>query len=98
VDKRRSVKALIKWEKDPSNFPVNEWLRDIVVIFGKIEGKQILGDAWTVLVKITEVIGNTWDTNADVAFIVDEAPWHLFEKGFSFKLWHGRDIATVTIS
>lgn len=31
------------------------------------------------------------------AFIVDEAPWHLLEPGFSFKLWAGREIAAVTI-
>jgi len=39
----------------------------------------------------------TWDTYADVAFIMDEAPWHLLEKGYSFNLWAGKDIAVITI-
>ncbi|MBU7316043.1 hypothetical protein [Paenibacillus oleatilyticus] len=94
---RRSCKAIIEWDKDPSHFPVNEWLRDIVVNFGKIENNRFYGDTWTVLVKVNKLIYDTWNTEADVAFIVDEAPWHLLETGFSFKLWAGRDIATVRI-
>ncbi len=97
MDKRRSAKAIIKWDINPSGFQVNEWIRDIVVIFGEIKGKQIIGDTWTVLVNIKGFIENTWDTNADVAFIVDVAPWHLLIKGFSFKFWNGMDIVTVII-
>ncbi|KEQ21672.1 hypothetical protein [Paenibacillus tyrfis] len=95
--KRRSCKAIIEWDKDPSLFPVNEWLRDIVVNFGKIENNRFYGDTWTVLVKVNKLIDDAWNTEADVAFIVDEAPWHLLEAGFSFNLWAGRDIATVRI-
>lgn len=95
---RRHCKAIIEWEKDkdPSKFPLNEWLRDMVVIFGESVGKIIHGDVWTVLVRVTEVIDDTC-TYADVAFIVDGAPWHLLEPGYRFKLWAGRDIANVTI-
>ncbi|NEN82591.1 hypothetical protein [Paenibacillus elgii] len=94
---RQSCKAIIEWDKDPSCFPVNEWLRDIVVNFGKVGNNKFYGETWTVLVKVNKLIDDTWNTEADVAFIVDEAPWHLLETGFSFKLWAGRDIATVTI-
>ncbi|CAI6079523.1 hypothetical protein [Cohnella sp. JJ-181] len=95
---RRYCKAIIEWinGKDPNKFPLNEWLHDIVVIFGEVVGKIIHGDAWTVLVRVTEVIDES-HTYADVAFIVEEAPWHLLEPGYSFKLWAGRDIAAVTI-
>lgn len=55
------------------------------------------GDTWTVLVRITSQVEGTWDTYADVAFIVDEAPWHLWEPGYSFNLWAGKDVATVHI-
>lgn len=94
---RRFVKALIKWNKDPIHFPVNEWMRDIVVNFGEIKNKTFYGDTWTVLVRITRHIDGTWDTYADVALIVDEAPWQLLETGYSFNLWAGKDIAIVTI-
>ncbi|PUA36420.1 hypothetical protein C8Z91_23725 [Paenibacillus elgii] len=94
---RRHCNAIIEWDKDPSHYPTNVWLRDIVVIYGEIIDKKIYGNTWTVLVRITQLIDNSWSTYADVAFIVDEAPWHLLEKGYSFKLWAGRDIATVTI-
>ncbi|MFC3803832.1 MULTISPECIES: hypothetical protein [unclassified Cohnella] len=95
---RRHCKAIIEWDKDKdtSKFPLNEWLRDIVVIFGEVVGKVIHGDVWTVLVRVTEVVDDS-HTYADVAFIVDGAPWHLLEPGFSFKLWAGREIAAVTI-
>jgi hypothetical protein len=43
LDKRRTATALITWKIDPNNFPVNKWIRDIVVIFGEIKDKQILG-------------------------------------------------------
>ncbi|WP_373231485.1 hypothetical protein [Cohnella sp.] len=94
---RKSVKALIKWNKDPSRYADNEWLRDIVANFGGIKDKKFYGDTWTVLVRITKYIEGTWDTYADVAFIVDEAPWQLLVTGYSFNLWAGKDIATVTI-
>ncbi|MEK8132958.1 hypothetical protein WMW72_34270 [Paenibacillus filicis] len=87
----------IKTSLDPSHFPVNEWIKDIVVNIGKSENYRFYGDTWTVLVRVYKLIDNTWNTEADVAFIVDEAPWHLLEQGFSFKLWAGKDIATVTI-
>ncbi|MDG0810360.1 hypothetical protein [Cohnella rhizosphaerae] len=95
---RRHCKAIIEWDKDkdPSKFSLNEWLRDIVVIFGEVVGKTIHGDAWTVLVRVKEVVDES-HTYADVTFVVDEAPWHLLEPGFSFKLWAGREIAGVTI-
>ena len=97
MDNRRFIKALINWRKDPSKFPVNEWMRDIVVNYGEIRDKTFFGDTWTVLVRITRHIDGTWDTYADVAFIVDEAPWQLLETGYSFNLWAGKDIALATI-
>lgn len=84
----RHTQALITWHRDPSNFSRNEWIRDIVVNYG---------DTWTVLVRITSQVEGTWDTYADVAFIVDAAPWHLWVPGYSFKLWAGKDVATVHI-
>lgn len=93
----RCCKAIIQWDKDPTNFSINEWIRDIVVNYGEIKDKKFYGDTWTVLVRITKHIDGTWNTYADVAFIVDEAPWHLLDSGYSFKLWAGRDIATVII-
>lgn len=94
---RRFAKALIKWNKTPVLFPVNEWMREIIVSFGEIHDKTFYGDTWTVLVRITKHIDGTWDTYANVAFIVDEAPWQLLTTGYSFKLWAGKEIATVTI-
>ncbi|QSF45664.1 hypothetical protein [Paenibacillus tianjinensis] len=94
---KRFIKAHISWKKDPSKFPVNEWMRDIVVHYGEIKDKILYGDTWTVLVRITRHIEGTWDTYADVAFIVDEAPWELLETGYRFNLWAGKDIAIVTI-
>lgn len=94
---RRFVKAFINWNKDPSRIPVNEWIKGIVVHYGEIKDKTFYGDTWTVLVRITKHNDNTWDTYADVAFIVDEAPWQLLETGYSFNLWSGNDFATVTI-
>ncbi|MGC5327683.1 hypothetical protein [Brevibacillus sp. SYSU BS000544] len=94
---RKSAKAMINWDIDPSNLPTNEWIRDIVMNTGEIRGNRIYGDTWTVLVRITSHINGTWDTFADVAFIVDEAPWHLLKKDYTFTLWSGKDIATVTI-
>ncbi|MDI4648034.1 hypothetical protein [Cohnella hashimotonis] len=55
---RKHRKAIIEWDKDkdPNKFPLNEWLRDIVVIFGEVVGRIIHGDVWTVLVRVTEVV------------------------------------------
>ncbi|WP_127530106.1 hypothetical protein [Paenibacillus kobensis] len=97
MDNQRFVKAHIHWKKDPSKFPVNQWIRDIVVNYGETKDKTFYGETWTVLVKITRPIDGTWDTYADIAFIVDEAPWQLLETGYSFNLWAGKDIAAVTI-
>jgi len=97
MDDRRFVQSYIRWKKDPICFPVNEWIRDLVVIHGEIKDRTIYGDTWTVLVRITKPIDGTWDTYADVAFIVDEAPWQLLETGYNFNLWAGKDIAVVTI-
>jgi len=94
---RRSCQAIIEWDKDPASFPINEWLQDLVVNFGKIENNKLCGETWTVLVKISSSIGGTWNTYAEVAFIVDEAPWHLLKPGYRFKLWVGKDIAAVNI-
>lgn len=97
MNNRRFKKTLITWKKDPSKLPENEWIRDIVVNYGEIKDKAFYGDTWTVLVRITKHTDGTWDTYADVAFIVDEAPWQLLETGYSFNIWSGKDIAVVTI-
>lgn len=93
----RHAQALITWHRDPSKFSRNEWIRDIVVHYGEIIDRVMQGDTWTVLVRITSQVEGTWDTYADVAFIVDAAPWHLWVPGYSFNLWAGKDIATVHI-
>ncbi|MNF01403.1 hypothetical protein D3C80_2003880 [compost metagenome] len=72
-------------------------MRDLVVNYGESKDKTLYGDTWTVLVRITGHVGDTWNTYADVAFIVDEAPWQLLESGYSFNLWAGKDIAKVSI-
>lgn len=91
-----SAKALIRWEFDPSPLPLNEWLRDLVVITGEIRGREVT-EAWTVLVKIVDRVPESWNSYAEVKFITESAPWHLWQQGFSFKLWNGKDVATVTI-
>ncbi|WP_284640783.1 hypothetical protein [Paenibacillus silviterrae] len=83
---RKSVRAIIQWHQDPSKHPVNEWISDIVVNFGEIQGKKLMGETWTVLVKNTSFIEGTWNTYALVDFIVDEAPSHLLIPDFNFKL------------
>jgi hypothetical protein len=93
----RSVKALITWDTDPSKFPCNTWLQDIIVHFGITEGKQLTGEAWTVQVKISGLIEGTWDTYADVQFLVDDAPWQDLISGYTFRLWAGREVATVKV-
>ncbi len=40
---RRFEKAHIKWNNNPILFPVNEWMRDIVVNFGEPEIKHFMG-------------------------------------------------------
>ncbi|MDQ0060207.1 hypothetical protein J2T14_002379 [Paenibacillus harenae] len=70
-----SVNALITWDRDPSSFSCNTWLQDLIVNCGSLEGRQFVGDAWTVQVRITDLIEGTWDTYADIRFIVDDAPW-----------------------
>ncbi|PWW08731.1 hypothetical protein DFQ01_101457 [Paenibacillus cellulosilyticus] len=94
---RRYVKAIISWRRDPSQLPVNEWLRDFIIHMGEIKDRSLQGDTWTVLVRVTGHINETWDTHADVAYLVDEAPWIMLEAGYSFKLWAGKDNADVTI-
>jgi len=91
-----SVKAIIKWDFDPLSLPFHEWIRDLIVITGEIRGREIT-EAWTVLVKVVERIPESWDTYAEVKYITDDAPWHLWHQGYSFKLWNGRDVATVMI-
>lgn len=93
----RSVNALVQWDKDPSKYPCNIRLPDLIVHYGSIEGKRLTGEAWTVPVRITGYIEGTYDTYADVRFLVDEAPWHLLVSGYEFKLWAGREIATVKV-
>lgn len=93
----RSVKALITWDSDPSKYPCNTWLRDLIINYGSLEGKQFTGEAWTVLVRITGLIEGTWDTYADVRFIVDDAPWQDLVRGYTFRLWAGREVATVKV-
>lgn len=97
LEDKRSVRAKIDWFKDPKKYPMNVWLRDIIVNYGELKDMTFTGQSWTVLVRITSHIEDSWSTYADVAFIVDEAPWHLLVKGYSFNLWAGKDIATVTI-
>lgn len=84
-------------EKRPRRVSSKQWLRDHVVNYGEIKDKTIFGDTWTVLVRITRHIDGTWYTYADVAFIVDEAPWQLLESGYSFNPWARNDIAKVNI-
>ncbi len=36
----RHTQALITWHRDPSKFSKNEWIRDIVVHYGEIIGKD----------------------------------------------------------
>lgn len=93
----RFVKALIHWDKDPSKYPCNTWLPDLIVHYGSIEGRQLTGEAWTVPVRITSLIEGTHDTYADVRFLVDDAPWHLLVSGYMFKLWAGKDIASIKV-
>lgn len=93
----RSVKALITWDSDPSKYPCNTWLLDLIVNYGTLEGKQFTGEAWTVPVKITGLIEGTWDTYADVRFLVDDAPWQELVSGYTFRLWAGREVATVKV-
>ncbi|TXK74636.1 hypothetical protein FU659_28930 [Paenibacillus sp. N3.4] len=85
------------WDTDPIKFPCNTWLQDLIVHFGSIEGKQLTGEAWTVLVSITGLIEGMWDTFADVRFLVDDAPWQDLVCGYTFRLWAGREVATVKI-
>ncbi|MCY9659965.1 hypothetical protein P5G65_16055 [Paenibacillus chondroitinus] len=97
MDTNCSLRAIITWERDPSNIPKDVWLRDLIVNYGEIIGKTFTGDCWTVPVKVTGFIEGTWDTYADVRFLVEEAPWHLLVGGYCFKLWAGKEIATVRI-
>ncbi|WP_438498376.1 hypothetical protein [Paenibacillus sp. IHBB 3054] len=73
------------------------WKPPVSRSYGEIKDRIFYGNTWTVLVRITRHIDGAWDTYADVAFIVDEAPWQLLEAGYSFNLWAGKDIAIVTI-
>lgn len=93
----RSVHALVQWDTEPIKYPSNIWLPDLIVHFGSIEGNKLTGEAWTVPVRITGFIEGTCDTYADVRFLVDEAPWHLLVSGYEFRLWAGREIATVKV-
>ncbi|WPP39702.1 hypothetical protein SK066_13825 [Paenibacillus hunanensis] len=93
----KHYKARIEWYNDPSHYLLHTWLRDIVTIDGIVVDRQIIGQTWTVPVRITSFIDDTWGTYADVGFLVDEAPWHLLETGYTFRLWAGKDIATVTM-
>lgn len=93
----RSVKALITWYRDPSNYPCNIWLQDLIVNYGDLEGKQFTGEAWTVHVRITGPIEGTWDTYADVRFLFDDAPWQDLVSRYTFRLWAGREVATVKV-
>ncbi|WP_219837591.1 hypothetical protein [Paenibacillus sp. R14(2021)] len=97
MESSRSVKATITWEKDPARFLLNTWITDIIVNYGELKGKHFIGDSWTVPVRITSFVEGTWDTFADVGFLVDEAPWHLLVSGYTFRLWAGKEIATVKI-
>ncbi|MEW9701958.1 hypothetical protein [Paenibacillus sp. SI8] len=97
MEDRRSAKAKIEWYKDPSRYPLNVWLRDIIVNYGELKDRTFTGQSWTFLVRVTSLVEDSWSIYADVAFIVDEAPWHLLVKGYSFNLWAGREIATVSI-
>lgn len=56
MERREPVNAIIHWENDPTSMPLNQWIRDLVVILGGIQ-----------------------------------------EPGYTFNLWSGRDVATVTI-
>ncbi|MFD1888239.1 hypothetical protein [Paenibacillus wenxiniae] len=94
---QRHCKAIIEWYKNPVGYPLHTWLRDLVMIDGTIVDKHIIGNTWTVPVRITAYIDNTWRAYADVGFLVDEAPWHLLKSGYTFKLWAGKDVATVSI-
>ncbi len=94
---QRHCKAIIEWYQDPSDYALHTWLRDIVMIDGEIVDRQIIGSTWTVPVRITSFVDDTWQTYADVGFLVDEAPWDLLISGYTYKLWAGKDIATVTI-
>jgi len=93
----RLVNALITWKSDPRNLPYNIWLQDLIVNYGKLECNQFSGEAWTVQVRITDLIEDTWDTYADVRFIVDDAPWQDLISGYTFRLWAGREVATVKV-
>jgi len=97
LESTRSLKSIIAWERDPNNYARNVWLRDLIVYNGEIKGKQFIGDTWTMPVRITGMIEGTWNTYADVCFLVDEAPWHDLVSGYTFRLWAGSEIATVKI-
>lgn len=65
--------------------------------YGSWQRREEDTTAWTVLVKIIGRIPESWETNAEVKFIAESAPWHSWQQGYCFKLWNGRDVAAVTI-
>jgi hypothetical protein len=97
MERIRLVKALITWDSDPSEYPCNTWLQELIVQYGSTEGKQLSGEAWSVPVRITGLIEGTWETYADVRFLVDDAPWQVLVSGYTFRLWAGTEIATVKV-
>lgn len=70
MDDIRHAQALITWYRDPSSFSRDEWIRDIVVHYGEIIDRVMHRDTWTVLFRIISQVEGTWDTYADVAFLL----------------------------
>ncbi len=62
----KHYKARIEWYNDPSHYSLHTWVRDIVTIDGVVVDRQIIDQRWTVPVRITSFIDDTWCTYADV--------------------------------
>lgn len=90
------TQALIEWNIDPNSLPQHKWLTDqqlnLDLPYTNVDSTE---QGWTIQIRITESLPDSWDTYAEVQFLTD--PDDPLEEGFTFLLWAGSYVADVTI-
>ncbi|CAJ1317453.1 hypothetical protein PTI45_01121 [Paenibacillus nuruki] len=90
------TQALIEWNIDPTSLPQQKWLTDQQLNLDLSHTKvDLTEEGWTIQIRITESLPDSWDTYAEVQFLTD--PDDPLEEGFTFLLWAGSYVADVTI-
>ncbi|WP_411344320.1 hypothetical protein ACE3MZ_22615 [Paenibacillus sp. WLX1005] len=101
------IPVWIEWNIDPAQLPHRQWfyavegemVTDRVQIAAESierrdEDEQL--HAWDIQLRITGIVEQSWNTYGEMR-LLQQAAFALLEPGASFLLWHGCELAVITV-